>query len=208
MNKKDAKLLAAFNDIKQDERIINSTIEIQNNINIYANSKIIAIAVAKKDISLCVVARTIAEVYAIQNQSTLLIDCDMYNPSLNDVFNKEFIEVGLNDIIDDKINLNKLFYHFSNNLDVVFAKKTNYPTDIFKSKQYNDFINMAKEKYEHILLVMPELTTHQDILMNKNIITATLLIARKNKSSKKDLFDFIEILKENSIPYVGTIYLK
>ena len=208
MNKKDSELMSIFSNIKDNKKIIDSTIKIQNNINIYANSKVIAIAVAKDDISLGIVARTIAEVYALQNQSTLLIDCNMYNPSLNNVYNKLFIETGLNNMLDDEFNTEKLVNKISNNLDAVFTNKANYPTKIFKSKQYAEFICNAKDKYEHVILVMPSIVEHQDILLNKELITATLLIARKNKVSKKDLFDSIQTLEVNSIPYVGTIYLK
>lgn len=208
MNKRDLKLLSIFENIEQDEKIIDSTIKIQNNINIYADSKVIAISMAKFDIALAVAARTIAEVYKLQNQKTLLIDCDMYNPSLNNIFNNDNIDTGLNNIIDNNVDVDKLISHFSNNLDVVFTNKTNYPTEIFKSKQYNEFICMSKEKYDHIILIMPAIVEHQDILLNKDLITASMLVARKNKVSKKDLFDSIQFLKLNNISYVGTIFLK
>lgn len=208
MNKKDTMLLSIFSNIKDNEKIIDSTIKIQNNINIYANSKVIAVAVAKEDISLNIVARAIAEVYALQNRSTLLIDCNMYNPSINKMYNKEFIEVGLNNILEDNFNAEKLINKFSSNLDVVFTNKANYPTEIFKSKQYIEFICNAKNKYDHVILVMPSIVEHQDILLSKDLITAALLVARKNKVSKKDLFDSIQTLEVNNLPYVGTIYLK
>lgn len=208
MNKKDEKLISFFEDIKKDERITNSTIKIQNNINVYANSKVIAISAAKDDIAIDIVARTISEVYAMQGQSTLLIDCDMYNPSLNILFNMENVEIGLNDIFTNEVDMAKLVTHFSDNLDIVFTKKTNYPTDIFLSKEYNDFIDKAKEKYKHILLIIPSIIEHQDILLSQKIITSVLLIARKNKVSKKDLFNSISFLKSNDMPYVGVVYLK
>ena len=208
MNKRDNKLMTTFTNINQDQKLIESAIKIQNDINIYANSKIIAIAVAKTDISLDIVASTLAEVYALQNQKTLLIDCDMYAPFLNNLFNKDLVECGLDDLIGDKINMDKLINHISDKLDAVFTEKTNYPTEVFKSKNYYDFICEIKDRYEHVILVMPSIVDHQDILMSKELITATLLVARKSKVSKKDLFDSIQTLKVNDIPYVGTIYLK
>ena len=208
MNKKDDKLISIFSDIKENKKIIDYTIKIQNNVNIYADSKVVAITVSKNDISLGIVARAMSEVYALQNQSTILIDCDMYDPLLNNVFNKESVEIGLNNILDDNLNMEKLVNKISNNLNVVFTNKTNYPTEIFKSKQYFEFICNAKEQYEHVILVMPSMVEHQDILLNKDLITAVLLVARKNKVSKKDLFDSIQTLETNSFPYVGTVYLK
>lgn len=208
MNKRDTKLLSIFSNLTSNKKIIDSTIKIQNNINIYANSKAIAVVAAKDDVSSDIVARTIAEVYAFQNQSTLLIDCDMYNHSLNKMYNKEFVEMGLNNILDDKFDVEKLVNKISNNLDIIFTNNDNYPTKVFKSKQYIEFVCNAKEKYEHVIFLMPSIVEHQDILLNKKLITATLLIARKNKVSKKDLFDSIQVLKANDIPYVGTIYLK
>ena len=208
MNKRDIKLISNLKNISQNQKLMNSIILIQNNINIYANSKIIALSSARDDISLCAVAHAMAEVYAIQNQSTLLIDCNMYNPLLNKMFHKENNVIGLDNIIDEKINTEKLINHISNNLDIVFANKTCYPTIVFKSKQYYDFIDNAKNEYDHIILVMPSLIEHQDILISKDLINAVLLIARKNKVSKKDLFDAINTVKTNNLPYVGVIYLK
>ena len=208
MNNKDIKLIDTFINIKQNKELLDSIIKIQNNINIYADSKVIAIATAEDDISLEIVARALSEVYALQEQSTLIIDCNMYNPRLNNLFCKENFEVGLNDIIDESDDYNKLINHITGNLDAVFAKNTNYPTKIFKSKKYFDFICRVKEKYEHIILIMPSIVEHQDILLRKDLITSTLLVARKNRVSKKNLFDSIQILKADNIPYVCTIYLK
>lgn len=208
MNKRDEKLIETFEYIKDDSKIINSTISIQNKINIYANSKIIALVVAQDDISLEITARTMSEVYSLQKQSTLLIDCNMYNPSLSRIFNNPNFEVGLNEIIDETTDANKTINHIHDNLDVVFTKKAIYPTEVFKSNQFMNFINNVKAHYEHIVLVMPALVDHQDILICKNIITAALLVARRNKVSKKDLFDSIQTLESNNIAYVGTIYLK
>lgn len=208
MNKRDNKLLSNFKNIENNEKIIQSAIDIQNNINIYANSKAIAIAASKDDISLNVVAYALAKVYAMQNQSTLLIDCNMYNPSLNYMFNKEPFAIGLNNILDDDVNIGNLINHISNNLDAIFTSKTNYPTKIFKSKQYFEIANKLKEKYEHIIFIMPSIIEHQDILMSKELITSVLLVVRKEKVSKKDLFDSLQILEVNELPYVGTIYLK
>lgn len=208
MNKKDIKLMSIFNDVKDDSIMIDSIVKIQNSINIYASSKVIAVAAATTDISLSVVSRALAEVYAMQNQQTILIDCNMYNPTLNNLFDKSTIEIGLNNIKDEKLDTNKLINHISKNFDAIFTNEINYPTEVFKSSQYINFINSVKEHYEHIILVMPELIEHQDILMNKDLITATLLVARKNRVSKKDLFESIQTLEINNIPYVGTIYLK
>ena len=208
MNKNDLKFIAAFENIKEDEKIISSTIKIQNSINIYADSKVIAVSVAKDDISVNIIARTLAEMYAFQNQSTLLLDCNMYTPTLNNAFNINNIEIGLNNIINEDINIDKLVNHITDNLDVVFSCKTVYPTEVFKSKNYIDFISSMKDKYQHIIIIMPSIAEHRDILINKELFTAALLVARKNKVSKKDLYDSIQVLESNNIPYVGTIYVK
>lgn len=195
MNKHNKKL---YNSHISNE----SVIQVQNNINIYGDSKIIAISSPRNDYHSVVAAKAIGEVYAMQEQSSLIIDCNMYNPVLSEIFALEST-VFINDVSKG------LKPHSINDyLNIVLANKTIYPTNILSSNEFQSFIMDCKQKYDHIILVMPSLVEHQDILILKDIITSCVLVALKKKTNRHDLFDCIQLLNNHDLPYIGTIFIK
>lgn len=208
MNKNDEKLLTHFENIESNKNLSESIIKIQNNINIYGDSHVIVITAPKDDLALALSSYALSKIYASKNAHTLLVDCNMYNPMLRDVINSSNNKQCLNNILDKDINFNDVITHISDNLDVVFCDKKDYPTEIFKSEEYLNFIESVKEIYEHVVLIMPTVIEHQDMLLIKTIIGSSLLVVRRNRVSKKMMFGAVQFLTTNDMAYVGTIYLK
>lgn len=206
MDKKYENIMKIFENISEDTKMIESIIQIQNNINIYGNSKIIGVSSPKDDIHSLVVAKAIAEVYAAQNQSAIIIDCNMYNPLLQNYY--KGLEITLNDVCDENTSLESYFTSVSENLSVITCKKTVYPTEVLLSKEFHELLKEAEKRYNHVILILPAILNNQDILTLKNDLTSCVLVARKKQTKRKQLFDTIELLKENNLPYVGTIFMK
>ena len=208
MNKNDEKLLTHFENIERNKNLSESIIKTQNNINIYGDSYVIAITAPKDDLALTLSSYALSKIYASKNARTLLVDCNMYNPMLRDVINSSNNKLCLNNILDKNINFNDAITHIWDNLDVVFCDTKDYPTEIFKSEEYLNFIESVKTTYEHVVLIMPTVIEHQDMLLVKTIIGSSLLVVRRNRVSKKMLFDAVQFLTANNMAYVGAIYLK
>ena len=211
MEKNNNKVIERFANTTKDAKSIESILSIQNNINIYGNSKVIAISSpTDKSLYSVLMSKTISEVYSIECEKVLLIDCDFYNAYLFDIINKNLNNdrISINSFILENKEITNCICNFKDNMDVVFCEKEIYPTKIFASKSFGQFIQDNLKRYTHIIINMPSLAAHQDVLLIKDVITAIALVAKKDFTKKCDLFNSINLIKDYNLPYVGTIYLK
>lgn len=206
MNKRDEKLLKIFENVTDDPKIVESIIQLQNNINIHGNAKVIGVSSPKNDVTTLIAAKAIAEVYAMQNQPTLIIDCNMYNSLLQHYYGD--IKKYLNDLNDSSKSPLSLAKNLNKNLGVIVSKNTTYPSEVFLSDSFHQLLEEAKCHYEHVVMILPSIINHNDIITLKNDLTAAVLVARKKQTKREDLFDSIELLKTYNVPYIGTIFMK
>ena len=203
-NKKDH-FYAAVNNIINNDKLYNSIIKLQNELVMLLNHepKVVAIVapIARSHSSL--MAKAISEVYAHNNEKTLLIDLDMHEPTLDKIYNLNCDESAEN----SNENTNKAPIKINDYLDVAISHTKVYQAKFLVSDEFKKTIELARTNYNHVIILLPPVLENHDILLLKNELDAIVLSTKKEETLIKDIEKSIEFFKINKLPYVGTIII-
>ena len=209
LNKK-SKLLEALDSPLDNQILCQSIKNVQNDINIYGNDKVIALCSPREKNICAYFSKSLSLVYAKNNEKTLLIDCDLYSCTLTNIFaetNKNIAEF-LGKKVEDKFVFENLVNKIDDNLDFIGCLNYEYPSKLLSSDSFKQFIIDLSNNYDHIILNIPPIAVHQDVLLIKDLLTAFVLVTKCDKTNRKDIFESMKVIKQFELPYIGSAFLK
>ncbi len=195
-----------ISEILLNEKINEKILLIQNEINIYGQSKIISITSCENSYGACYFSCLLGQKYSLKSEKTIILDCNLYHPILSQFFDYEENCV-LNNIMEENIDFSKMIKTENDSLSVVFSKKNDFPTEIFKSSNFCQFIDYLKNIYDHIIIITPSLVEHKDLILFKNYLSASFLVSVKELTLRKNVFEAVKFLENNHFPFIGTILI-
>ena len=198
LNKDDA-LKRAFHNVFNNELLKESIIKFQNEIVsiMHQQPKTIALVAPKNRLQSALMAKAMAEVYAANNEKTLLLELDLYSPTMATLYDLQK-SCSLLDISLDASK--KGIFKINQQLDIIASKQDIYPAKFLLSDE-------LKEAYTHIVVTLPPVLENSDILLFKDFFDAILLVAHKNQTKLKDIYAALDFIKKQDLPYVGTMML-
>lgn len=206
--KKRKDICEDFQNVSKDEKWREFLVEIQNHINIYGDSKVIAICSSVNYRFSMLFANSLAKEYISEGSSVLLVDTNMYNPCLNNIYMHKEGDLDSSVANIQNGDIGQRIHKESDKLFILSSKEEKLPSSVLKSENFQTFLDEAKTKYDHIILVLPPVYEHQDILLLKQHITSCLIMVQKNKISKQQLFDSTKTLEKNDISCSGICYVE
>ena len=188
MNKKDLEFIEKCNLFEDNAKLKQSVLNMYNGLATFGNNNNQTIAITSIANNIYSVSMAIAlyKLFGEKEESTLLLNLDMHNEILKEeVFaplNTTYADV--NDKVDEMLDGKSKVLALSSN---------DFVADVLKSEALNKIIAKAKTK---------------DIFLLKDIIDTSTIVVKRNSTLLKSIFDNVEFIKENHIPFSGITYIK
>lgn len=84
---------------------------------------------------------------SLKNKKVLIIDFDLINSQINDIYNKKFEYAKI-----DELNINNYIFNVHNNIDILIGLNILYYYNKLNLENFKTKINNIKEKYDYILI--------------------------------------------------------
>ncbi|MGB9796083.1 GumC family protein [Fervidobacterium gondwanense] len=161
------------------------------NIQSLQNSpKVIAITSPDKEDGKSVIASNLALSYSKIGTRTLLIDLNLRNPKIDEIF-KLNQSAGLADVVTKKLPFENAVVRQTENLDILTVGNISTdPTTIISSAKITELIEEAKNRYEKIIIDTPSVNGYSDTALISKYADTVLLVIRLSKT-QRDKLNFV-----------------
>ncbi|MBO4668054.1 MAG: hypothetical protein J5666_08040 [Bacilli bacterium] len=195
--------------VNSDDSLFKNLTALQNEINVYFDTKVLAVTSINNDVLAAAFAKAFADAYGRNGSKTLIIDANLYNPSLESYIENHsdgdtIIAVEKNDTISGYNREADLAV----NVKTISLDKQIYPGNAFKDKAVHKIIEENKNEYEHIIVLVPSVKEHKDVVLLSDVINSALLVVERNITKKEDIFNAIQFFNANQLPLAKTVVIK
>ncbi len=203
MNKKDLTFIEKCNLFEDNAKLKQSVLNMYNGLATFGNNnnQTIAITSIANNVYSISMAIALYKLFVEKEESTLLLNLDMRNEVLKDeVFaplNITYADVNVK--VDEMLDGKSKALALSSN---------DFVADVLKSEALNKIITKAKKNYRRIIIIVNNIDETKDIFLLKDIIDTSTIVVKKNSTLLKSIFDNVEFIKENHIPFSGITYIK
>lgn len=150
---------------------------------------------------------------AQNNQNVLIIDCNLKNPSIHNVFDI-INDVGLTNLLHNYDISYKEFIKSTNieNLDILttgyLSINSSNSSELLDSNGMKYLLEEAEKDYDIVLIDSPSLLSTADAAVLSTITDSTILICESNKTKINKLLESKEILEKLNINILGVVLNK
>ena len=201
------KIINGLLNVKSNDKMFNDFTVLQNEISVNYPAKVISVVGVKNDKLAAAFAKALADSYAKNGSSCLLIDANLYNPCLGGLLGKNNASSDV-EIKDNDTNKSFRLEKLDDNTSVVCMDKEIYPSNIYKAGAVQQLIKDNEKSFEHFIVVMPAVKEHKEIVLIKDIVDSIILVTQKDITIKEHIFNAIQFFKENELPLAKTVVLK
>lgn len=203
MNKKDLKFIEKCNLFEDNAKLKQSVLNMYNGLATFGNNnnQTIAITSIANNVYSVSIAIALYKLFVEKEESTLLLNLDMHNEIL-----KEEVFAPLNTVFAD-VN-DKVDEMMDGKSKALALSSKDFASDVLKSDALNNIITKAKKNYRRIIIIVNNIDETKDIFLLKDIIDTSTIVAKRNSTLLKSIFDNVEFIKENHIPFSGITYIK
>ncbi len=208
MKNKQDDLQFVIENAELDQKLQASILEFRNKLTAVQGkyAKIIGIMAPVIHVNAAYMSKMIADTFARDGEKVLLIDACMHDSKLDKFYGVTNVKT-LSQMAAEELNNNDLLIKINDCLDLVIAGYTNYPTKVLQSRQFYQFINESKDRYDRIILLLPPILKYQDIFLLKDNLECVVLVGKKNETKIADIKRAIELLLSRDLPFMGTLFV-
>lgn len=152
----------------------------------------------------------IAAKYAAVGRKVLLVDMDLRRPSLSGLFDRPRSDVGILDVLHGRVALEKAVFHLeSDGLDVLpVGEIPSFPVEVLSSGLVHEFIQMAKARYDVIVIDSSPILGIADAPLLSRFVDAVVVVVEANKAHARETRAAIRRLQEVNANIVGAVLTK
>jgi len=167
--------------------------------------KSIAITSSFKEEGKTMTCINLASVYAQSDKKTLLIDMDLRRPKIHRGFRLSN-EVGLSNIIKDKIPIEKAIQQVEENLYILpSGTKLPFPNEFLLSKDLNKLLKELHDDFDYIIIDTPPMTAVTDAAIVSKYVDGTVFVIASRNTNSDVANDVLKNLKENGANIIGSV---
>ncbi len=192
------KIINGLLNASLDDETIERLTSLQNEIGVSFSTKVIAITSIKDDDLAVAFAKAFASAYSVNNDRTLIIDANLYNPLLRHALKET----------DGDRNQGYKVTFVDGKTNAVCLNKETYPSEVLKGGLVQRIIEENKDNYDHFVVLVPSIKEHKEIVLLNDVITAVLLVAQRNVTKKEYIYNAIHYCAANKLPLAKTVILK
>jgi polysaccharide biosynthesis transport protein len=150
------------------------------------------------------VSTNLAASIANSGRRTLLIDCDLRNPSVNKMFGLE-VRRGLSNILTEGCDLKDVVIDVGiENLDVVLAGTSrSTPAELLTSPEFTDLLARVREEYDYVIVDTPPVLAVSDPCVVAPRVDGVVLTIRIDKNGKPRAVQARHMLAEVGVRVLG-----
>lgn len=152
------------------------------------------------------VAANLAVALAHKGKRTLLVDCDLRNPSVAAIFGKENM-LGLSDYLNRKTEVKDIICPLeTKNFFAVFGgKPVSNAAELLARKGMQDFIEAARGIFDYIILDTPPSFLLADAAELAKWADCAVMVIRQNNASRDQILDGVQLLSDSGLPLIGCV---
>lgn len=129
-------------------------------------------------------ALSLAEKYKV-----LYLELDLRKPGLNNYFNQEFKNKGIQDLFDGKANFSEILLNIKeSNLDIISAGNIS-KNNIFPEDKFKDLLEIIKTQYDYIILDSAPLIPVADTLLIAPYVDVTFFVSKSGSTKVGSLLN-------------------
>lgn len=170
-----------------------------------ASNNIIVISGPTPNVGKSFISANLAAVIAQANKKILLIDGDMRKGVIDKhcAISNQF---GLYDYLEGKASVESLVcYSGINNLDVITSGTGANPSEILMNSRLSELMQWCSSHYDIVLIDSPPLLAVTDATIIAAHAATTLLVARYEQTTSKEIETTVARFKQNGIQVKGAI---
>lgn len=152
------------------------------------------------------VAANLALAMAQKGNKTLLVDCDLRNPSVAGVLGKKTTR-GLADYLKGTQSAEALIHSTkTENLFAVFGgRPVSNAAELLATEKTQAFVDAARNAFDYIILDTPPCSLLADASELSRLADCALITIRQDCASKNQILEGIQLLSDDGLPLVGCV---
>ena len=157
------------------------------------------------------VAANLAISMALKGKRVMLVDCDLRNPTLGEIFNLKEEFPGLVSILRGKCSLEDTLYEVTDRGESVGltllpgGAKESRLVEILGSETMSDLIDRLRERADVVILDTPPSAMLVDAMMLVKYVDAVAYVVMSDFARRRYVFDGVSELASSGAPIVGCI---
>lgn len=196
--------------ISEDKNVINSMNRLVANIKFESmknNIKSITVVSPEKDEGKTAVAFCLAKTLAQEGNPVVVLDLDIYHKSLTHFLGVKNQQISIYDVFNQRAQIDSVIFRTEWN-NLFFLDCTRYINNISEflgHKKFADFYQWLTANFAYIIIDTPPLLPCVDSSLISNVCDASLICARKNKTTKEALKLCYDQMKASHSRMIGSI---
>lgn len=152
------------------------------------------------------VSLNLAAAFAEKGKRTLLIDCDLRNPSVARYLGQENT-TGVTELLKGTADAKSVIRETGiDNLYVIYAGgPTGEAAELLATSDAGRFVEEWRTCFDLILLDTPPVSILADASELTAIADGALLTVRQNYAAKREIVEGVQILSDNGLPLIGCV---
>jgi len=143
---------------------------------------------------------------AIEGNKTLLIDADLRNPELHEIFGVGD-GPGLSELLHGTTTLDEIIRPTNvQNLQLVTSGRTLHgSSELFNSQKMGEMITALKAKYDFVLFDSPPVIPYTDAIVLSNHVDGILLVVQARETRREVVRRAKELLNQSEDKFMGVV---
>jgi len=139
------------------------------------------------------------------NSNTLVVDCDLRQPALHKVFALRNV-YGLVNVLVGEYGLQEACHEPLPGLKVLTAGPIPpTPTELLSSDQFTEFIDLARNEFDHVLIDVPPLQFVSDPIVVARRCDGAVLVFDSQRTRKVSIRQSVRSLEAVGARVLGTV---
>ncbi|MGN1009209.1 MAG: polysaccharide biosynthesis tyrosine autokinase [Butyricicoccus sp.] len=136
---------------------------------------------------------------------TLLVDCDLRNPSVARALGRENSR-GLTAYLAGAAAMKDIVYTLDNGLSVAFGgKPAENAAELLARPKAAEFVHMARDKFDYVILDTPPCSMLADAAEAAELADCALMVIRQNYAPRERILEGAQILTDGGLPLIGCV---
>jgi len=150
------------------------------------------------------VASNLSSIFQMANYKSIIIDLDLYKPTLHKKFHINY-EGGVSNCLRGKESLGEIIFSTAYpNLDIIPAGPISADApELILSKRFNNMLETLKKRYEYIFIDSAPLSVVADTLYLMQYADINLIVIRKNFTKKSFITELEDTILEHNFQNIA-----
>ena len=136
----------------------------------------------------------------------VLVDCDLRHPSIGTMLGIENSGEGLQDVIENKLELEKAVKKYRDHIMVLCAGKAREDTEnVLSNPRFQEILDSLGSEYDYVVIDTPPVSFFTDASMISEYADAGIYLVRQDYVEARYVREGMEMLANSDLKLVGYV---